>query len=227
VGGPYPEAGADEAGRVAACSPVKEQQQSDAYGALLFACGMRCHNYTAPHLFGPYRNLSTIVEAALGLTFRALLELIWREVQTCLDERMIQDAIFFATGHEREPSEIRTYSSRAILSIEPEQGAGLWELVRGEIARDRRKRLSQLRTILPAAAVSKTAEPLVAGGLTNDRACPHDLPPLAPRVARSTHVIQPAKGRRQLFGLGQGALTGRFSRAINIKEDPRIPSSIR
>jgi hypothetical protein len=69
-------------------------------------------------------------DAALAWLARFAAKLIWREVQTCLDEQMIQDAIFFATGHDREPSEIRKYSSRAIVSIEPEQGAGLWELVR-------------------------------------------------------------------------------------------------
>ena len=68
---------------------------------------------------------------------------------------MIEDTVFFATGHEREPSEIREHRSRAILSIESEQGVCLWELVRSEIVRDCSKALAQFHTILPVAAVSK------------------------------------------------------------------------
>jgi hypothetical protein len=64
-------------------------------------------------------------------------------------------------------------------------------------------------------------------GLTDHSAGSHHFPALAPGVARGTDVIQPAKGWRQLLGLGQGALTGGFARAIKIKDHPRVPGSIR
>ena len=67
---------------------------------------------------------------------------------------------------------------------------------------------------------------MVTVGLTDDGARPDDFPPLAPRVARSTDVIQPAKGRGQVFGLGQGALAGGFPRAIDVKDHPVVSRSI-
>ena len=57
--------------------------------------------------------------------------------------------------------------------------------------------LTQFLPVAPVASVAKRAEPVETVGLTDDGARPHDLPALAPRVARGTHVIQPAKGRRQ------------------------------
>ena len=67
-----------------------------------------------------------------------LLELIGGQVQTCLDQRMIKHAVFFATSHKREACHIREYSPRAILPKDMEQGTALWELVCREVARDRR-----------------------------------------------------------------------------------------
>ena len=58
-------------------------------------------------------------------------------------------------------------------------------------------------------------------GLADDRARAHDFPALAPGVARGTDLIQPAKGRGQIFGLGQGALPGGFTRPIDVKDHPR------
>src|SRR5260370_1344608 len=63
-------------------------------------------------------------------------------------------------------------------------------------------------------------------GLTDDGARPHHFPTLAPGVASRTHVIQPAKGWRQVFGLWQGTLTGRFTRAIDVKDHPAVSRSI-
>ena len=62
--------------------------------------------------------------------------------------------------------------------------------------------------------------------LADDRARPHHLPTLAPRVARSTHVIQPAKGWRQLVGLRQSSLAGRLPRPIDVKDHPAVTFSI-
>ena len=46
------------------------------------------------------------------------------------------------------------------------------------------------------------------------------------RVARSAHVIQPAKGRRQLVGLRQRSLAGCLPRPIDVKDDPGVVPSI-
>ena len=64
-------------------------------------------------------------------------------------------------------------------------------------------------------------------GLTDDSTRPNHLPTLAAPVARSAHVIQPAKGWGQIFGLGQGALASCLTRAIQIKDYPGISCSIR
>src|SRR5258708_2627055 len=160
------------------------------------------HHHTAGHTLGPYRDLRTIVEAAHHLTFRTLLELIWRKVQTRLNERVVEHGVLFAAGHKHEASEIGEDSPCAILAVEPQQGARLRKLVRGEVARDRRKSLAQLRAVAPVAAVAKTAEPLEAMSLTDDGPRPHHLPALAPPVAWGTNIIQSAKSGRQVFALG-------------------------
>jgi len=72
-----------------------------------------------------------------------LLELIRGQVQTRLDKRVVEHAVLFASGHKGEPGQISKHCSRAILSVEPEQGACLWKLVCCEIARDRSKTLAQ------------------------------------------------------------------------------------
>lgn len=62
--------------------------------------------------------------------------------------------------------------------------------------------------------------------LTDDGARPDHFSPLAPGVARGTDLIQPPKGWRQAFGLWQGPLSGRFTRAIHVKHSPGIARSI-
>jgi len=51
-------------------------------------------------------------------------------------------------------------------------------------------------------------------------------PRLRPVEKGGTHVIQPPKRRGQVFGLGQGALTGGLTGAIKIKDDPLTACSI-
>src|SRR5258708_37684040 len=105
------------------------------------------HHHTAGHTLGPYRDLRTIVEAAHHLTFRTLLELIWRKVQTRLNERVVEHGVLFAAGHKHEASEIGEDRPCAILAVEPQQGARLRMLVRGEVARDHRKSLAHNRAV--------------------------------------------------------------------------------
>jgi len=51
---------------------------------------MGCHDHATGHPLGAYRDLWAVVEAAHDLTFRALLELIWEQMQARLDARMIE-----------------------------------------------------------------------------------------------------------------------------------------
>jgi hypothetical protein len=139
---------------------------------------------------------------------------------------MIEDRVIFATSHKGEASQVRQRSSRAILSIEPEQGVLVWELVLREIPTKSRQALTQFLPIPPVTFVPKTAEPLKAMSLADDGARPDHLPALASGVAGSTHVIQPAKRRGQVFSLRQGARAGGFSRAIEVYDHPGVSRSI-
>lgn len=94
----------------------------------------------------PHRHSRAIVETPHRLTFWTLLKLIGRQMQTCLDERVIEHAVLFAAGDEGEASQINEHGPRAILAVESQKRACLWELVRGEIARDRSKALAEFYT---------------------------------------------------------------------------------
>src|SRR6266700_8212954 len=54
----------------------------------------------------------------------------------------------------------------------------------------------------------------------------HDLSSLAPGVTRSTQLLQPTLGSRQVCCLRQGALAGRFSGAIDVEDDPTDSTAI-
>jgi len=147
-------------------------------------------------------------------------------VQTRLHERMIQHGVVFATHDEREASEIREHGPGAILPIEPQQRALSRKVVGSEVATDGRESLAQFLPVESVASVAHRAEPLVTVGLADNRAGPHDFPALAPRVASSTDLIQSARGRRQFFCLGQSALAGGFTCAIDIEDHPGASLSI-
>jgi hypothetical protein len=147
-------------------------------------------------------------------------------MQTCLNERMIEHAVVFATGHKGEACQIGEHGPGAILAVESEQGALWHELVRPQVPTNGREALAQFRPVAPVAAIAKRAEPLEAVGLADHGPRAHHLPALAPRVAWSTDIIQPAKGGRESFALGQSALTGRLSRAIQVKDHPGGSGSI-
>ncbi|WP_242527282.1 hypothetical protein [Ktedonosporobacter rubrisoli] len=97
----------------------------DAHGTLLLPCGMGGYDHATGHAIRSDRDRGTIVEATHHQAFGALLELIRGEVQTRLNEWVIEQAIVLATGHKREPSEIGKHGPIAILSIESEQCAFL------------------------------------------------------------------------------------------------------
>jgi hypothetical protein len=102
---------------------------------------------------------------------------------------MIEHRVVFAACHKREPSHIGERSPGPILAVEPEQSAFPGKLVCSQIPTDAGEPLTYFLPVMPVPAVAKTAEPLIAMGLTDNSPCPHDLPTLAPSVARSAHVI--------------------------------------
>ena len=175
----------------------------DAHRTLLLAGWMGGHHHAARHALRPHWHFWAVVEAAHDLTFRTLLELIGGQVQTRLDERMIEHGVLFAAGHKGEASQIGEHGPGAILSIEPQQGAFLRELVRREVARDGREALTQFLPVATVASVAKRAEPVVAVGLTDDGARPDHLSALAPGVARGTDA-DPSDARVEA-GLRSGA----------------------
>jgi hypothetical protein len=139
---------------------------------------------------------------------------------------MIKSAVLFAARHKCEAGQVREHRPGAVLAKDMEQGAFRQELVRREVARDGGERLAQLLSVPPVAAVAKRAEPLEAVGLTEDGARSYQLATLASRVAGRAHLIQPAKGWRQVVGLRQRALPGRLPRPIDIKDHPAGSGSI-
>src|SRR5215471_9699910 len=150
---------------------------------------MSRHHHAALYTLWPHGHLWAVVETAYQLAFRALLALIWGEMQTRLDERMIKDCIVFASCHTGKANQVGQHGSGAILSIKPEQGVLFRELVRHEIAVNGCESLAQFCSVASVAPIAKTAEPVVAMSLRNHGARPDDLPALASRVARGTHVI--------------------------------------
>jgi hypothetical protein len=96
------------------------------------------------------------------------------------------------------------------------------KLGRCKVARNGRQALPQFLAIAPIASIAKGAEPLEAMGLTDHRPGPHYLSALAPPIARSTELIQPAMSRGEIFCLRQSALASRLTRAIKIKDHPGV-----
>jgi hypothetical protein len=98
---------------------VDEARTRNANRTLLLANGMGRYHHAARHTERSHRYLRTIVEAAHDLTFRTLLELIRGQVQTRLDERMIEHRVLFAARYKGETSQVCQHGPRAILAIEP------------------------------------------------------------------------------------------------------------
>ena len=96
---------------------------------------------------------------------RVLLQLIGRQVQTHLDERMIKHCVLFAARRGTEASQIRQHGPDAVGSSEPQQGAFPRELARREGRTDGPEGLTQCLPGAPVAPVPKRAEPLDMGVL--------------------------------------------------------------
>jgi hypothetical protein len=117
VGGPYPEAGADEAGLVAVCSLCGGSATANSVvrnGTGCVATTTRQRTPSGPtRISGQRSRLRTI------WLYSPLLELIGRQVETRLDKRMIKHAVLFATGNIRKASHIGEHRPIPIVPIEP------------------------------------------------------------------------------------------------------------
>ena len=109
---------------------VDDARSRDAHRTLLLAGRMRGNDHAAQPALGANWHVWAIVEAAYHLAFRTLLHLIGRQVQACLHERMIEDGVLLAAGHEGEARQIGEDRSRAILAKDMQQGAPFRQLVR-------------------------------------------------------------------------------------------------
>src|SRR5260370_41375756 len=106
------------------------------------------------------------------MTPPSVRELMWGQRQTRLDVGLSEYRVVFAAGDKGEVGHICEHRPGAILSVEPKQGTRLWEVVRGEIARDRRECLAQFRSVASVASIAKTAEPMGAMSMINNGALP-------------------------------------------------------
>jgi hypothetical protein len=138
---------------------VDDSCACDAYRALLFPGGMRGHNHTREPAIGSHWDLWAVVERANHLAFGTLLSLIGRQVQTRLNERMIEHPVFFATGHKGKACQVGEYRPGTILPIKPQKRTFLWELVCGQILTNGYETLSQFLPISAIPSVPETAEP--------------------------------------------------------------------
>ena len=107
---------------------------------------------------------------------------------------MIEQGVVFATRDKGKAGQVREHGSGTILPVEPQQNVLLWEMACLEIVLNDPERPSQFLAVATVAPVAKTPEPLEGVSLTDDGTGAHHLSALAPGVASSTHLIQPAKG---------------------------------
>src|SRR5947209_12361965 len=95
-----------------------------------------------------------------------------------------------------------------------------------QITADGAEPAPQFLSVEPIASVAETAEPLVTMSLRDDGARPHDLPTLAPPVARSTNLSQATLWWRQVLCLWQGSLPSGLPRPIEVYDHVVVASSI-
>ncbi len=143
---------------------VDHAPTGDAHRTLLLAGRMSRHHDAAWHALGSHWHRRAVIELARGLAFGALLELIRWQVQTCLNQWMIKHAVFFATGHKGEASEIGEDRAQAILPVKPQTCMFWGELVGSQIPADGRKPLAQFLSIPAVPTVAKGAEPTFSYG---------------------------------------------------------------
>jgi hypothetical protein len=112
------------------------------------------------------------------------------------------------------------------LAIQPQQRPFLRKLLRLQIGLKSCHCATQFCPVLAVARVAKGAEPLMRMHLEDGGAGTHHFPALASSVAGGAEVSEPALGRWSIRCPGQGALAGRFARAIDVEDDPLLARSI-
>jgi hypothetical protein len=110
-------------------------------------------------------------------------------VQPRLNQRMIEQAKVFPTGHKHEPSYIGEHGPVAVLPVEAQQRTFWWKVVGRQVPTNGGDPLAQFLAISPVPTVAKAAEPLITVRLRHRCPRPDHFPSLAAPVARSTHVI--------------------------------------
>lgn len=198
----------------------------DSNRTLLFPCGMRRSNDARALAIGPDWDLWTVGEAAHHVTFGALLELVGRQVQACLNEWMVEQTRVFPAGHQREASHIGEDRSIALLPVTPDQRAFWWELRGSQRPANGRESLASFLPRASVPTVAETAEPMGAVRLRHGGPRPDCLSAFATSIARCTDLVQPTKSRRQVLPLRESALPRRFPRPINVKDFPGVPHAI-
>ena len=201
---------------------VDDARTRNANPTLLCASWMGRYHHTTLHPCRPNRHLRAIVEAAHQLAFIAMLEL---SLSAGADASGRQDDLTRCSHGPRITNAKPVRSARMApepycpSSLEPR--VLLRELRGSEVATDGRQGLAQFFAVEPVAAVPKRTEPLVAVGLADNGAGTNHFSPFAPGVARRTDVIQPPKGRWQLFCLRQGSALGRLHVCHRYRRPPR------
>src|SRR5713226_1096163 len=147
-------------------------------------------------------------------------------MQTALDLGSIQYRVIFAAHHEGEICQIRDDSPRPILPIQSQQGTRRGKMVCLQIVPDSGQCPAQFLPVASIATVAETAQPLVTMSLRDDGARTDNLPALAPRVARSTHLSQATLWCRQFLCLWQGSLPSGLPRPIDVKDHMFVAFSI-
>src|SRR5450631_4148948 len=195
----------------------------DANRTLLVPGGMGCDNNAAMDTFWSYGHIRAIVETTHDQTFWAVLQLVGGEVQTGLNERMIEDGVIFATHHKGKICQVCNDRPSAILSIDAQHSLRLPEVVCSQVAINGRERLAQFHSVVSIAWGAKRAEQVRTVSLTDNRPRPHDFSSLASGVARSTEVIQSSKGRWEFLCLRECPLACGLTRPVDVEDDSSDP----
>src|SRR5579885_1085670 len=143
-------------------------------------------------------------------------------MQPSLDEGVIEHGVVLAPCHKPVACQIREDGSRAIRSIQAQEGLPSWEAVRSKIGADGLDRTTHFLAIPPVPTVAETAEPLMAVGLQDSRAGTHHLTPFASGVARGTHLSQATLRLWKMISTGQGALAGRLTGPVDVEDPPLL-----
>src|SRR5579885_3569530 len=141
-------------------------------------------------------------------------------MQPSLDEGVIEHGVVLAPCHKPVACQIREDGSRAIRSIQAQEGLPSWEAVRSKIGADGLDRTTHFLAIPPVPTVAETAEPLMAVGLQDSRAGTDQLTPCAYGVGRGMELSQESRRLGSMICKRQGALAGRFTGPVGDQDPP-------